>query len=230
MRLDKQVVAGLVLMVAGALWLVADERDDVMPPLTGSWTLEVQSDQPDKAEFNMQYRGRGENGGWAGFSNWGRTIALNTLRGLTADQLNGPGTHVTFQRVGDAGTFDCEGWAGNQQASGHYKLALNPQFNAELKRRGFAETTPREQFHLAFSDFEFALVDELKAQRYAPYGTPELVRMGTHGVTLSYVREMKAAGYSFKDVATLIRMRDHGVTPRYIAELSAAGYKNMAAE
>lgn len=225
-----QLAAVLVLVLAGAAALAPLASADDAPRLTGSWTLELSERDPGMAHLNLQYRETRGDGEWGGFSNWGRTVPLESLRGLTREQLDSQGQHVAFQRAADAGTFEFEGWAGRREASGHYRLVLNPQFNAEMKRRGLGEVTPRQQSQLAFGDFQFALVDELNAQGYQPYDAGDLVRMVNHGVTLEYLRGMKAAGYQFKDVRVLTKMRDHGVTPQYIRELAEVGYRDLSAE
>lgn len=163
-------------------------------------------------------------------SSSGTTVPIAQLEGLTAAQLAGAGGPVQFRLRRDAGTFTFEGVLRNGVGAGTFTFAPDPNFPAELARRGFARPTEREQYQLARHDVGFAFVDELNKQGYSKPETSELVRAGQHGVHVTYLREMGGLGYRLGTLQPLIELRDHGVTPAYVRELAEQGYKGLSAD
>jgi beta-lactamase regulating signal transducer with metallopeptidase domain len=157
------------------------------------------------------------------------TIALAQLEGLTAARLAGDGP-IQFRLRRDAGTFTFDGVLRRGVGAGTFSFAADPNFPAELAKRGFARPTAREQYQLARHDIGYAFVDELNTQRYEKPQTSDLVRAGQHGVQLTYLREMGALGYRLGTLQPLIELRDHGVTPAYVRELAELGYKELPAD
>jgi beta-lactamase regulating signal transducer with metallopeptidase domain len=160
-------------------------------------------------------------------SSSGSNVRIEQLTGLTASQLSGAGGPVQFRLQRDAGTFTFEGVLRNGLGAGTFSFTADPQFPAELAKRGFARPTTLEQYQMARHDVGFAFVDELNAQGYGKPQTSELVRAGQHGVQAAYVRDLGALGYKLGSLAPLIELRDHGVTPAYIRELGELGYKGL---
>ena len=152
------------------------------------------------------------------------------LEGLTAAQLTGAGGPVQFRLRRDAGTFTFEGVLRSGVGAGTFSFAADPNFPAELAKRGFARPTAREQYQMARHDVGYAFLDELNKQGYAKPQTAELVRAGQHGVQRTYLREMGALGYRLGSLEPLIELRDHGVTPAYVRELAELGYKGLPAD
>jgi beta-lactamase regulating signal transducer with metallopeptidase domain len=157
-------------------------------------------------------------------------IPIDRLEGLTAAQLAGSGGPVQFRLRRDAGTFTFEGVTRNGVGAGTFGFAPDPNFAAELAKRGFARPSAREQYQMARHDIGFAFVDELNTQGYSKPETAELVRAGQHGVQVTYLREMGALGYRLGSLEPLITLRDHGVTPAYVRELQELGYKGLSAD
>jgi beta-lactamase regulating signal transducer with metallopeptidase domain len=157
------------------------------------------------------------------------TIALAQLEGLTAARLAGDGP-IQFRLRRDAGTFTFDGVLRRGVGAGTFSFAADPNFPAELAKRGFARPTAREQYQLARHDIGFAFVDELNTQGYGKPQTADLVRAGQHGVQVTYLREMGALGYRLGSLEPLIELRDHGVTPSYVRELAELGYKGLSAD
>jgi len=162
-------------------------------------------------------------------SSFGDNVPIERFEGLTSAQLAGVGP-IQFRLRRDAGTFTFDGVARNGVAAGTFSFNLNPAFAAEMKKRGFAEPTPLEQYQLARHDIGYAFADELNRQGYTKPSTSDLVRAGQHGVGLTYLNEMGALGYRLGALEPLITLRDHGVTPTYINGLAALGYKGLTAE
>ena len=121
--------------------------------------------------------------GWSELnSSSGTNVPIERLEGLTAAQLTGAGGPVQFRLRRDAGTFTFEGVVRNGVGAGTFSFTPDPNFPAELAKRGFARPTAREQYQMARHDIGFAFVDELNKQGYAKPQTSELVRAGQHGV------------------------------------------------
>ena len=127
-------------------------------------------------------------------SSWGSDVPLDRLEGLTRAQLEGAGGPVQFRIRRDAGTLTFDGVLRNSVGAGTFSFSPDPNFPAELAKRGFARPTPDEQYDLARADVGYAFLDELDAQGYQKPDTAELVRAGQHGVGTDYLREMGAIG------------------------------------
>jgi beta-lactamase regulating signal transducer with metallopeptidase domain len=163
-------------------------------------------------------------------SSSGSTVRLDQFEGLTASDITKADGPVRFRMRRDAGTFSFDGVMHAAVGAGTFTFAPDPNFPAELARRGFARPTAAEQYDLARADIGYAFVDELTKQGYAKPQTSELVRAGQHGVSLTYLRDMGALGHRFQSLEPLVVMRDHGVTPSYIRELADLGYKDLSSE
>jgi beta-lactamase regulating signal transducer with metallopeptidase domain len=162
-------------------------------------------------------------------STFGHDVPIERFEGLTSAQLAGIGP-IQFRLRRDAGTFTFDGVVRSGVAAGTFSFALNPAFPAEMKKRGFAEPNPLEQYQLARHDIGYGFIDELNRQGYAKPATADLVRAGQHGVGSTYLTEMGALGYRVGALDPLIILRDHGVTPIYIRALAALGYKGLNAD
>jgi hypothetical protein len=163
-------------------------------------------------------------------SSFGSNIPIEQLEGLTATQIAGAGGPIQFRLKRDAGTFTFEGVVRNGVGAGTFSFAADPNFPAELAKRGFASPNASEQYQMARHDVGFAFVDELNKQGYAKPETSDLVRAGQHGVHVTYLRDMGTLGYRLGSLDPLIKLRDHGVTPDYIRELAVQGYKGLSAD
>jgi hypothetical protein len=160
----------------------------------------------------------------------GTNVPLAQLEGLTTAQLSGTGGPVQFRVRRDAGTFAFEGVFRNGVGAGTFTFAPDPNFPAEMAKRGFTRPTASEQYQLARHDVGFAFIDELTKQGYTKPQTSELVQAGQHGVQVTYLREMGALGYRLGTLRPLITLRDHGVTPEYVRQMAEFGYKNLSAD
>ena len=163
-------------------------------------------------------------------SSSGSDVQIDQLQGLTGAQLKGAGGPVQFRLQRDGGTFTFEGVIRSGVGAGTFSFAPDPNFAAEMARRGFARPSASEQYQMARNDVGFAFIDELNKHGYAKPETSELVRAGQHGVRAAYLRDMAALGYRLGSLAPLIELRDHGVGPTYVRELADQGYKGLAAD
>ncbi len=204
--------------VDGVLRAVAEVVGMVQDGQPGTWEI-----RPGSADGTVRLRLTEVN------SSSDSNIALDRLEGLTAARLAGDGP-IKFLLRRDAGTFTFDGVLSRGVGAGTFSFAADPNFPAELAKRGFARPTAREQYQLARHDIGYAFVDELNTQRYGKPQTADLVRAGQHGVQLTYLREMGALGYRLGSLEPLIELRDHGVTPSYVRELAELGYKGLSAD
>jgi beta-lactamase regulating signal transducer with metallopeptidase domain len=163
-------------------------------------------------------------------SSSGTDVPIERLEGLTGIQIAGANGPVQFRLKRDAGTFTFDGVLHNGVGAGTFSFTPDPNFPAELAKRGFAAPTASEQYQMARHDVGFAFVDELNKQGYSKPQTSELVRAGQHGVQVTYLHDMGELGYRLGSLDPLIKLRDHGVTPDYVRELTAQGYKGLSAD
>jgi beta-lactamase regulating signal transducer with metallopeptidase domain len=165
-------------------------------------------------------------------ANWDSSfnIPLDQINGLSSTQLLGAGGPVRFSIRRDAGTFNFDGTSRDGFAGGVYSFSPNPQYGAELEKRGYGRPTEPEQYSLARGDIGFTFLDELTKQSYPKPSISLLVRAGDHGVHYEYLRDMGNAGYRVGALETLIRLRDHGVTPEFIRELADQNVKGLSAD
>jgi hypothetical protein len=233
-RIGLRAFIAVAALAAVALSVSAQES------LQGQWladyTIHGGRGGPNDLQTNLSLHYREEKPGRDGrkhISNWNETrwVEHSQLHGLTREQAFSPaGTNVRFQIRREAGAFECEGWFKDGRGSGHYTFVPNPQFAAELQRRGVGTPTSRQLLSLALSETGLALLDELKAQGYEQPDVARLVRLGDHGVRVEYVRGLRDHGYRPPTLDALQRMRDHGVTLEYIREMRDGGFKNLTAE
>lgn len=223
-RLVQCAFAG-VLLTALAAPVLASSGDGL--PNDGQWLLDA-SRQGATVQFTL----RASSSSATHHDDFEMTnpMRLSALTGLTSDQLNSVGTHVSFRLIRDAGTFACDGWVAHLKGGGTFNFAASPSFAAGLANRGIGAPTGDQSLRLALGDIGLGYIDELKADGYARPSIDDLVRMGDHGVDAAFLKDMSGFGYRLQNVDALVRLRDHGVDGDYLRGLAALGYKNIGAE
>ncbi len=108
-------------------------------PSGGQWLIDP-GDHSGTVQLSVRYGERGNS------SNWSRDVPLREFVGLSAADMRGSGATVHFKIVRSAGTLDCEGWFDGGKGSGHFTYQPNPDFVAELGKRGINAPTAWEQF------------------------------------------------------------------------------------
>jgi len=216
----------VLLLVASLAAPVLSAQQHAVPS-DGQWLIEP-GERSGNVRLTIRYGERRYHDSW----NSQDDVPMSQLVGLSAAEMGGSGTTVHFRIVRSAGTLTCEGWFEGGKGSGHFTYQPNPDFVAELAKRGINAPPPTawEQFQMTMAGLGLDLVDELARQRYDRPTAAELARMATHGVDLEYVRDVGARGYHLSDSKSLVRMRDHGVDPEFIESLDSAGYKNLGVE
>ncbi|MEO7367740.1 MAG: hypothetical protein ABIZ36_07270, partial [Gemmatimonadaceae bacterium] len=148
---------------------------------SGAWRIQW-FDDGDKIQLSLEDYDRD-----GGRSSTGYTVAISSLRGLTASQLRGSSSDAHFQLRRDAGTFNFDGRVGNSRGAGQFGFTADPRFGAQLASRGYSRPDAHEQFQMAMHDVGFALIDELKSQGYGRTSIDDLITMGEHGVHYDYL-------------------------------------------
>jgi len=171
-----------VLLVAGFLAVpILSVQGSV--PSDGQWLI-APADHSGSVQLTIRF-GEGRHS-----SNWGRDVPLSDLVGLSTADIGGPGATVHFKIVRSAGTLTCEGWFAGGRGSGHFTHQPNPDFQAELTKRGINAPTAWEQFQMTMAGVGLELVScndgvcaaDLDRAGYKNLGTEDLVRLRDHGV------------------------------------------------
>ncbi|HEY0565631.1 MAG TPA: hypothetical protein VGC88_08615 [Terriglobales bacterium] len=219
---------------AGSYWIIAFIVALLIPAaalaqdsLTGQWILEAPSGNTGQLQMTLRYE-RHTAHSHSNSSN-SFDIAADQLKGLDLAALRGSGSNTKFQLVRDAGTFNCDGWAGHGDAEGHWTFQPSAQYSSALQSKVIGSPTPEQQMRLALANTSLGFVDELKSAGYH-FDVDDLIRAANHGVNSEYVHGMNALGYKPESLDALVRMRDHGVDPQYVKELAAAGLSKLPAD
>lgn len=193
----------------------------------GDWRIELE--RSGRLFFRMEYRFSSRDGGSHNGNSVSTGVDPSSL-GLTRARVVGPSGPARFELRREAGTLVFVGQVGGGEGSGTFDVRLNPEFAAELERRGYERPTEEQQLHLTLHNFQLAFLDELSAQGYDRPTTAKLVELTWHGVDLEYLRGMGAKGYRLRTVAELQRFRDHGVDLDFIEGLAELGHRALPAE
>jgi hypothetical protein len=212
-----------VIVAALLLTLAAFAASD---PYSGQWFVE-KSNKSSEVQMTLRYERHSENSNYNSTNSF--DLPLDKTQGLTEATLNSGGSHGQFRLVRSAGTFVCDGWFNGGKGSGTFTFETNPQFAAELQKRGVGAPTQDQQFRLAMGDASLEMVDTLKAAKYE-FDVEDLIRTVNHGVSMDYIRDINGLGYHPSTLSGLIRLRDHGVTPEFVRAIQASGLKDLPAE
>src|SRR4029079_5247587 len=96
------------------------------------------------------------------------------------------------------GCLPCGGSYADGHGGGTYTLSLDPDFGAELAKRGVGAPTSEQQGRFARAAFQLDLLDELKDQGYPTPRITALVRMVDHGVNDEFVRGLGMLRYRLR--------------------------------
>jgi hypothetical protein len=207
---ERKMIRKTLVAVLSCTMLGAPARA-IAQNLPIEWTISPRSEAADSVQLSLSYRTpRG------GHSMNSRPRLLSELQGLTPAHLASQGGPAAFRIVRQAGTLDCRGVAGGGRGAGECAFNGNPDFAAQLERRGIGRPTPEQQYQLAMQDVGLDLVAELDRQGYRPITVDKLVAAGIHRVTVPYLRSLAEAGYRPADMNGLIAFRIHRVDADYI--------------
>ena len=120
--------AVLLLIAFLAAPLLSAQR---VVPSGGQWLIEP-GERSAIIRLTIRYGERRSRDNW----NSQDDVPLSQLVGLSAADMGGSGVTVHFKIVRSAGTLTCEGWFEGGKGSGHFTYQPNPDFVAELAKRG----------------------------------------------------------------------------------------------
>jgi hypothetical protein len=159
------------------------------------------------------------------FNELSSPASLNTLEGLTVDQLHSSRQQpVAFHVRRDAGEFACTGIAQGRLAFGDCTFVGRQSFAQLLQSRGVGQAQTADLQRMTMFNVGADYVDELHRLHYVTPTVDELARAGEHGVSIKFIRDMAVAGFPLSDIDGLIMARDHGVDPDYVKAVKVAGY------
>src|SRR2546425_7600708 len=115
-------------------------------PSGGQWLIEP-GEHPGIVRLTIRYGERRYSDNW----NSQDDVPLSQLVGLSAAEMGGSGVTVHFKIVRSAGSLTCEGWFDDGKGSGHFTYQPNPDFVAELAKRGINAPTAWEQFQMTMA-------------------------------------------------------------------------------
>jgi hypothetical protein len=192
----------------------------------GAWTATTDGERAGFVQMNMVRKD----------STWGNTMAIASLTGISASQMNGSGASpVSFELRRDAGVIHFEGTFRNGDGAGQFDFTPNRDYVATLRSLGVDMTADRGDdeeaslFRLAMHDVSAQFIRDMQALGYRePIDT--YVRFRIHGVTPTTVREFNALGFRNLDADDLVRSQIHGATPQYVRDMRAAGFTGLSME
>src|SRR5258706_12231920 len=145
------------------------------------------------------------------------------LRGLPLSQLPSYSGPAKFQLVRDAGTFNFEGQLRNGHGTGFFTFSPDSRCPQQLASRGYERPNTEQQYWLAMHDVGYAMLDELRAEKYDRPSVGHLGVMAMHGANLDYMKALSTAGYHVGNTHRLVSLRAHGVSRAFIGCLLALG-------
>jgi hypothetical protein len=166
-------------------------------------------------------------------SNWGRSIPLNDLRGISRQQISSSiSTPVHFQIDREPGNFAMEGVFRDGKGAGHFRFTPNRNFASTLRSlrvEGAENITDRQLMTMAMANVSRSMIEELSTLGLRPLGVRQLVQLSIHGVTADYVRALRARGMTDTDeVRHVVSLRIHGVTPDLLDAYAELGYRDLS--
>ncbi|HKE36360.1 MAG TPA: hypothetical protein VKB39_02960 [Candidatus Baltobacteraceae bacterium] len=189
--------------------------------LTGTWAA-TPSTVPGKVYFDLTIEdARGHD-----HSHSGSDYAPSAL-GLTQQQLNGPGHHVAFTIVRDAGSFVCDGWVANGRGGGTVTFAPSADYVKKMNGRGY-DPTDEQIASAAIVDLSNAFIDGLASAGVEKPTFEELISMRALNVDATYVNDLHSAGINATSPQELISLKALNVNAAYVKSLAALGYTGLS--
>lgn len=165
-----------------------------------------------------------------GHDHMSKSMPLADLRGLSPAVLQSAGgTPVAFTIDRAPGRIACRGTATRGSADGRCDFLRNAAFDARLAQAGYPRLDDDQQFVLATTDFDPAVIDALKAGNYRTPDAGGLVSLGIFAIHADYVRAIAAAGYRLGTAHDLVEFKIAHVTPDLIAAYRRLGYRDLSA-
>lgn len=240
---------GLIAFLLTAAPCSADNR------MTGEWSVRRLASTSSKVEVNLRSDERSARGG-----TWDGSFGVDIARlGLSAADLDSAGHHVQFTLARGAGSFECDGWAGNEKGAGVFTFVPSAAFFDGVRARGLGEVSPRKQLAAATVDLTLDYIDEISAAGFphlpfdrlitfraleitrgsladlratfgAAFSEQDAVSLAALHVTRAYVADMRSLGISVSSPQNAIQLKALGIDRTYVDALAKAGYPKLEGE
>jgi len=185
--------------------------------MTGDWSIHRIVGSTVQLEFRTERLSDGT-------SHWDSTNGSDLSRiGLSAEDLDSSGKHVHFTIAREAGTFDCDGWAGKGEGSGTFAFNASPAFLAGLRARGLGDLSPEKQAASAMLDITLGYIDGISGAGYPHLEYNKLIAFKALGVTPSSIAGLRTLFHDNLSAEEITSLAALHVTPAYIAELRGFG-------
>ncbi len=158
--LPKYTLRAALAVLASLLCFASVSRISAQDSITGEWIIEM---KPGTDFIYLSIHRRSDRGGNYSSSS---DIRADSIKGLSAAQVSGSGSAVSFQIVREAGTLNCEGWFKEGKGSGSFTFSPNQRFAAEMKGLGYEQLSDEKLFSMAVHDIGLAFIRELNALGY----------------------------------------------------------------
>src|SRR5947199_7904234 len=198
------IAAGAVALVSATTAVRSAQEPAAGDAITGMWTAEPatwkSASRGPVVQLSMMRRhGRGN-------SQHSSPIALAELRGLTAEQMNGSGSNVSFTLDRDAGRFSFEGSFRRAEGAGHFSFTPSPEYVAAMRALGYT-MDDEKVYSMAILDVSREFVRQLDALGYSRLDLDQLLSLRIHGADPEFIRQVKDLGYDHLPVDDLVGFR-----------------------
>jgi hypothetical protein len=191
-------------LFAGLLLLA--HANDAPGSLAGEWRL---TNWIPGSSLGLTISYRDANTRWS----WSSTQSLDSLPGLTREQLQSLHAPVTFALVRDAGTFMFTGTVVMGIGHGEYRFVADPSYLTKLTALGYdtSGSADRSAASLVIHDISLAFAAEVKRSGVRIDTLDDLIKLRDHGVETPYLAKVHAAGFDDLTVDQILKLHDHGI-------------------
>lgn len=210
LTITQRTLATFVLLVAAAT------APAFSASTAGTWTIGP-SDNANRVRFEIRIHA-------PNYNDSSTTDVDLAALGLSNEQLQSSGQHVSFTLARDAGSFDCDGWIARGSGGGNFTFNPNAEFVTKMRALGYDDITAEQQVTAAIVDLTSAYAQGIAAAGYPHLPFQKLVAFRALQIDDAYVRSMRAAfGSADIGAETMISLKALRVTPDYVSQLRNAG-------
>jgi hypothetical protein len=202
----RRYLAGLVGIVLFAGLLLLAHAKDAPGGLEGEWSV---NNWIPGSSLGLTISYRDAHTRWS----WSSTQSLDSLPGLTREQLQSLHAPVTFALVRDAGTFMFTGTVVMGIGHGEYRFVADPSYLMKLTALGYdtSGSADRSAASLVVHDISLQFAAAVKRSGVRIDTLADLVKLRDHGVETPYLAKVQAAGFEDLTVDQILKLHDHGV-------------------
>lgn len=190
----------------------------------GTWKAEFREKQPDALQISFKSEdSRGDN-------NYGSKIKFERLQGLSAGQLSGPDSAVSFSISSEAGSINLTGTFEDKKGKGKFTFIPDPNFSARVMDIGFKDIGREKLFASAVLDVKLDTVAELRNSGIQIDEYDDVFKATIFKIDANYISEMSQAGFQNLDMEDLVKGRIFKIDAQYAREINAMGFGDQSME